>query len=58
MKLRYKVLDGIAIVSAVAIVSLGLVLSHDSPCTAASPLAASTQSMKAVVYRCYGTPRC
>ncbi len=54
MKLRYKVLGGIAIVLVVAIASLGVMLSHDSPCTAAPPLAADTPSMKAIVYRCYG----
>jgi NADPH:quinone reductase-like Zn-dependent oxidoreductase len=56
LKLRYKVLGGIAIVLAGAVASLGLVLSHDSPCTAAAPLPAGTPSMKAIVYRCYGTP--
>ena len=56
MKLRYKVLGGLAVVLVGAIAALGLVLSHDSPCTAAPPLAANTPSMKAIVYRCYGTP--
>jgi len=56
MKLRYKVLGGIAIVVVVAIGSLAVVLSHDSPCGAAPPLAANTPSMKAIVYRCYGSP--
>lgn len=56
MKLRYKVLSGIAIVLVVAIASLGVVLSHDSACMAPPPLAANTPAMKAIVYRCYGTP--
>ena len=56
MKLRYKILGGLGVVVVVAITALGLVLSHDSPCTAAPPLAANTPSMKAIVYRCYGTP--
>src|SRR5580692_9559996 len=56
MKLRYKVLGGIAILLVGAIAVLGLALSHDSTCPAAPPLAANTPSMKAVVYRCYGTP--
>lgn len=56
MKLRYKVLGGIAILLVGAIVSLGLVLSHESPCTAAAPLPTGTPSMKAIVYRCYGGP--
>ena len=54
MKLRYKVLGGLAIALVGAIVALNLVLSHDSPCPAAPPLAANTPSMKAIVYRCYG----
>jgi NADPH:quinone reductase-like Zn-dependent oxidoreductase len=56
VKLRYKVLCGLGVVLVGAIAVLGLVLSHDSPCTAAAPLAANTPSMKAIVYRCYGTP--
>jgi NADPH:quinone reductase-like Zn-dependent oxidoreductase len=56
VKLRYKVLGGLGVVLVGAITVLGLVLSHDSPCTAAPPLAANTPSMKAIVYRCYGTP--
>ncbi len=54
MKLRYKVLGGVAIALLGAIAALGVVLSHDSPCTAGAPLAADTPSMKAIVYRCYG----
>jgi NADPH:quinone reductase-like Zn-dependent oxidoreductase len=54
MKLRYKVLGGIAIVLLGGVVVLGLVLSHDSPCTPPPPLAANTPAMKAIVYRCYG----
>src|SRR5258708_20739707 len=56
MKLRYMVLGAIAILVVVAIGSLAVVLSHDSPCSAAPPLAANTPSMKAIVYRCYGGP--
>ena len=50
------VLGAIAILVVVAIGSLAVVLSHDSPCSAAPPLAANTPSMKAIVYRCYGGP--
>jgi NADPH:quinone reductase-like Zn-dependent oxidoreductase len=56
MKLRYKLLGAIAILVVVAIGSLAVVLSHDSPCGAAPALAADTPSMKAIVYRCYGGP--
>ena len=56
MKLRYKVLSGLVIVVVAAFAGLGLLLSHDSPCPPPPPLAANTPSMKAIVYRCYGTP--
>ncbi|HEY4113035.1 MAG TPA: NAD(P)-dependent alcohol dehydrogenase [Rhizomicrobium sp.] len=56
MKLRYKVLGGIAIVLVGAIAVLGVALSHNSACAAPPPLAANTASMKAIVYRCYGSP--
>lgn len=56
MKVRYKVLVGAASVLVLAVVALAAVLSRDSPCGAAAPLAAGTPSMKAIVYRCYGSP--
>jgi NADPH:quinone reductase-like Zn-dependent oxidoreductase len=55
VKLRYKILGGLAIVVVVAVAGLGLVLSHDSPCMAPPPLPANTPSMQAIVYRCYGS---
>jgi NADPH:quinone reductase-like Zn-dependent oxidoreductase len=54
MKRGYKILGGVAIVLLVAIACLAAVVSHDSPCGAAPSLSADTQSMKAIVYRCYG----
>jgi NADPH:quinone reductase-like Zn-dependent oxidoreductase len=56
MKLRYKIANGILIVLAIAIVSLALVLSHTSACGPAPAVADGTESMKAIVYRCYGSP--
>ncbi len=56
MKLRYKVASGILIFLAVAIVSLAFVLSHSSACGPAPVLASETKLMKAIVYRCYGSP--
>jgi NADPH:quinone reductase-like Zn-dependent oxidoreductase len=56
MKLRYKVAGGILIFLALAVASLALVLSHDSPCGSAAPFSDNTELMKAVVYRCYGSP--
>jgi NADPH:quinone reductase-like Zn-dependent oxidoreductase len=55
MKRRYKVLGAIAAVLVVAIAAVGIVVSHDSPCGTAPALAADAPSMKAAVYRCYGS---
>jgi NADPH:quinone reductase-like Zn-dependent oxidoreductase len=56
MKRRYKVLSLVAILLVAAGSSLALVLSHNSACPAAPPLAAGASPMKAIVYRCYGSP--
>ena len=40
----------------VGVIVLGVVLSHDSPCQPAPALADHAAHMKAVVYRCYGSP--
>ena len=56
MKLRYKITGGILIFLAVALSALALVLSHDSPCGPAPVLSSETKLMKAIVYRCYGSP--
>jgi len=55
MKLRYKIANGILIVLVVAISSLGLVLSHNSACGPAPAISSESETMKAVVYRCYGS---
>ena len=56
MKLRYKVTGVFLIVVAVALLSLALVLSHSSACGPAPVLPENAKLMKAVVYRCYGSP--
>ncbi|MEE8426909.1 MAG: NAD(P)-dependent alcohol dehydrogenase [Woeseiaceae bacterium] len=56
MKLRYKVVGGILIFLGVAISSLALVLSHNSACEPAPAVADGSELMKAIVYRCYGSP--
>ena len=56
MKLRYKIAGGILIFLAVAITSLALVLSHNSECGPAPEVSDETELMKAIVYRCYGSP--
>jgi len=56
MKLRYRVAGGILIFMAVAILSLALVLSHNSACGPAPAISDESETMKAVVRRCYGSP--
>jgi len=56
MKLRNKIAGGILIFLGVAISSLALVLSHNSACGPAPDVAGGTALMKAIVYRCYGSP--
>ncbi len=57
MKLRNKIFAGIAIVFVSGICSLMITVSYDSPCPPPPPLAAGTESMRAVMNRCYGIPR-
>jgi len=56
MKLRYKILSGIAIALTASLTALALVLSHNTACGPAPVVADGTETMKAVVYRCYGSP--
>jgi NADPH:quinone reductase-like Zn-dependent oxidoreductase len=56
MKLRYKILSGIAIAVTVSITVLALVLSHNTACGPAPVVADGVETMKAVIYRCYGSP--
>jgi NADPH:quinone reductase-like Zn-dependent oxidoreductase len=56
MKLRYKISGSILAVLVVAVVAIGLVVSHDSPCGTSPPLPADATPMKAVMSRCYGSP--
>ena len=56
MKRRYKIASGILIFFGVAITTLALVLSHSSACGPAPAISGETVLMKAIVYRCYGSP--
>jgi NADPH:quinone reductase-like Zn-dependent oxidoreductase len=56
MKLRYKIASGIFIFLAVAIASLAVVLGHTADCEPAPAVADDAELMKAIVYRCYGSP--
>src|SRR6202049_2347832 len=56
MTLRYKVGGVILTLVVFLLLSLGLSLSYDSACGPAPLLPNKTQLMKAIVYRCYGSP--
>jgi NADPH:quinone reductase-like Zn-dependent oxidoreductase len=56
MRLRYKVLSSVIALLALALTSLAVVMSHNSRCGMAPPLAANEPPMKAIVQRCYGSP--
>jgi len=56
MKLRYKVPSVVSVLAAATASALALTLSHNSPCAAAQSPPAGTPLMKAIVYRCYGSP--
>jgi NADPH:quinone reductase-like Zn-dependent oxidoreductase len=57
VKLRYKILNGVAAAVALGVAALMITVSHDSPCPAVAPLDAGTTSMRAITNRCYGVPR-
>lgn len=56
MKLRYKIIGGTAIFMTVALSALALVIGYTSACTPAPSVSDDTELMKAIVYRCYGSP--
>jgi len=56
MRLRNRVLTVILALVTLALVSIALALSYDSPCRAPDSLPGDTQRMKAIVSRCYGSP--
>ena len=56
MKQRYKIASGILIFLGLAISSLAIVLSHDAACEPAPAVPSESETMKAIVYRCYGSP--
>ena len=56
MKLRYKILNSLLGLLVIAAVSLGLLLSHNSACEPPAAAADQAQSIRAIVYTCYGSP--
>ena len=56
MKLFYKIASGILIFFAVAFALLAVVIGHTSACEPAPVTTSTADTMKAIVYRCYGSP--
>ena len=56
MKRRTKILGGTLVVLTVAVLALGVAMSHNDPCPSSAGATPGADSMKAVVHRCYGTP--
>lgn len=56
MKLFYKATAIVLLLIATGLLSLSFILSYDAPCEAGASPSAGTQSMKGIVYRCYGSP--
>jgi NADPH:quinone reductase-like Zn-dependent oxidoreductase len=54
--LRKRILTGVLAVVALAIVSLAVALSYESPCGEPTALPEQAERMKAIVLRCYGPP--
>ncbi|MEJ2129738.1 MAG: NAD(P)-dependent alcohol dehydrogenase [Woeseiaceae bacterium] len=56
MKLRYKILNSFLAVVVIVVGAFAFVLSRTEPCEPAPAIAPGTETMKAIVYRCYGSP--
>ena len=56
MKLRYKISLGFLVVLVAGIAALAVTLSYTSACPPAQEVAIEGETMRAVMYRCYGGP--
>ena len=56
MKLRYKISGGLVLLAVVGMSVLAIAMSHNSACPAPAVLSDNAEPMKAIVYRCYGSP--
>ena len=56
MKLRYTILGVVLALVAIGLLTLAIVMSHDSACGPAPSVPGDAKRMKAIVYRCYGSP--
>lgn len=56
MKLRYKILNGLLGLLALSVVTFAIVIGYTAPCEPAPGSPSSDGTMKAITYRCYGSP--
>jgi len=56
LKLRNRILIGFAVLLGFGVTVLALLMSHDAPCTPPPTAAPGVETMRAVVYTCYGGP--
>ena len=56
MKLRYKIINSIALLSVVAVLSLMFAVSRTTPCNDLALQANASNPMRAVIFECYGGP--
>ena len=56
MKLRYKIASSFLVLLVLATLSLGILIGYTSECGPAPGAADGNEPMKAIVYRCYGSP--
>lgn len=56
MKLRYKIGGALLALIVVGVVGLAFTLSYSAPCEPAREVAQGQETMRAVRYRCYGSP--
>lgn len=56
MKLRYKILTGVAAAFVLGVTALAITVSYDSPCPPIASPEPGADTMRAVVKRCYGVP--
>ena len=56
MKLRYKISGGLVLLAVLGMSVLAIAMSHNSACPPPTVLSDKAEPMKAIVYRCYGSP--
>ena len=56
MKLRYKIANTFLLLLGLGVVAIAITLSYSSSCGPAPGLSEGTDSMKAIMQRCYGSP--